>query len=197
MTAELQGVPDSSPVRFAGPLYVSTGPYYGAGVFNPALVTGRQAGTMTFVLNSVNAGQLSYSVDGVPVSKSVERQPLTTDQYAGTYKAYVTATLTNCFNAASNGDVTAPYDLKIEQNGGSMTQVATDASKTCTRTGTYTQVGRMGRFTASVSCTNGVTGTYSMFQMTNEPYVFTARYTASSPVTGCNEEGEIAGLIPR
>ena len=88
-------------ITFAGPLYVTTGPYFG-GPFNPGAVGARQVGTMTFVLTTVTSGQLRYSVDGVVVTKAVQRQPLTLDNYSGNYTATVTATTSGCINPADN-----------------------------------------------------------------------------------------------
>ena len=69
-------------VTYTGNLGVATGPFYG-GAFNPNTVTRRVAGTMTFVLDTVSTGHISYVIDGVAGSEPVERQPLTLDNYNG------------------------------------------------------------------------------------------------------------------
>lgn len=65
--------------RFNGPLYVTNGPYFGGASFNPSAVTNRQVGTLTVdpvcaTCNVHNAMRFSYTVDGVSVTKSLERQ---------------------------------------------------------------------------------------------------------------------------
>ena len=152
---------------------------------------------MTFVLNSTVTGQLTYSVDGVVVAKAVERQPLTLDDYNGTFNAYVTMTYTGCFNQALNGDRTKAAVLTIAQNGTVMSQIWATGPTTCVHNGTYVQYGRSGSFNSTGSCSDGSTTAMSVYRMSNEPYMFMARYRADSSSTGCHEDGEIVGVVPR
>ena len=195
ITGEL-GKTGAEPDTFAGAAYVNAGSYFG-GPWNPAAATYRQVGTMTFVLNSVNAGQLTYSVDGVVVNKSVQRQLLTHDDYAGDYKAYLTETATGCSTPPSSVSVTLPVEMHIVQNGTVMSQVWKIDGETVTFTGAYAQVGRMGRFDSTWTSSLGGSGTMSMFQMTNEPYMFMARFSLQNNVPGCQQIGELVGVIPR
>ncbi len=55
---------------WSGNLYETHGPWFG-GAFNPGVVVVRQAGTATFSLESINHSTLTYTVDGVAVSKFV------------------------------------------------------------------------------------------------------------------------------
>jgi hypothetical protein len=182
---------------FTGPTYANTGPYYG-GPWNSALVTQRQVGTMTFVLDSVDTGQLSYTVDGVAVTKAVERQFLTQDSYAGNYLGTVYLATTGCTNAASNVKSSVAGALSITQSAAATTVTFPIAGNgSCTLNGTYTQHGRMGRVDGPYTCTNGEAGTGLMFQMTNEPYMFMARLWLQSPALGCTAMGQTVGLIPQ
>jgi hypothetical protein len=68
-------------VKFTGPLYATSGPYFG-GAFNPGNVSVRQVGTITFDstcagCNIYNNVQVTYSVDGVTVTKNVQQQTWT------------------------------------------------------------------------------------------------------------------------
>lgn len=183
------------PVTYAGKLYVATGPYFG-GPFDPAAVNVRQVGALTFVLKSVNAGQLTYSVDGVVINTPVQRQPLKLDDYSGTYRAIATITNTGC--GAQDGDYTNSVLIDITQNGQSMSQIwAYPDGTVCTHSGTYSQVGRMGRFVSDYSCTSKESGTATMFEMNNVPYMFTARLNNPGTGNGCASVGEIIGMIPR
>jgi hypothetical protein len=182
---------------YTGPLYVTAGPYFG-GSFNPNAVTVRQAGTMTFVLTSVSTGQLNYSVDGVVVNKSVQRQPLTFDNYNGEYVTTLTQTSAGCSFPGDNGSFTSGLTVKIAQSGQSMTVDTKYADgSSCSFNGTYSQLGRMGQNSGSYACTWGEVGTMTFFEMNNVPYMFTARMQASSSNNGCNTEAELSGVIPR
>jgi hypothetical protein len=182
---------------YSGPLFATTGPYFG-GSFNPDAVNGRQVGTMTFVLTTVTSGQLTYSVDGVVVVKSVERQPLRLDDYNGSYSAVATTTVAGCGNATDNGNFTSALTIDILQNGSAMTVTAKYAdSSSCVYSGTYSQLGRMGQVSGTYACTWGEIGTATIFEMSNVPFMFTARLQSQSTNTGCTEAAEFAGVIPR
>ena len=61
--------------RYSGPLYVTHGPAFNAVPFTP-IDAGNltQVGTMTFTFTNGNAGTLTYTVNGVSVTKSIQRQ---------------------------------------------------------------------------------------------------------------------------
>lgn len=58
--------------RFSGPLYRTTGPAFNASPWSAATPT--QVGTMSFAFTDGNAGTLTYSFNGVTVSKAIQRQ---------------------------------------------------------------------------------------------------------------------------
>lgn len=186
---------------YTGPLYATTGPYFGSGSFNPNAVPARQVGTMTFVLDAVNSGRLAYSVDGVPVNKTVQRQLLTLDNYSGNYISIVTITNSGCSNPADNGSNTFQINILITQNGQSITLVFTGepGAGSCSIVGTYSQLGRMGQVSGNGFCTGDSTSSpITMFEMTNTTRTFTARTLSSpTPADSCTEVGEIVGVIPR
>jgi hypothetical protein len=197
VTGELQGTAATGILTFSGPVYVTSGPYFG-GPFDPALVSSRQAGTMTFKLSAESAGQLSYSVDGVVVNKEVQRQPLTRDNYDGTYESIEIVHVANCSSPGANGDHTSKHTVLITQNGSAMT-ITFGAlgipGGTCTATGNYSQLGRMGQFVGQYICASGETGAYALSQMSNGYRQFSARVSKSSSNTGCKSVGQTIGLI--
>jgi hypothetical protein len=69
---------------FVGQLEESTGPYFGTS-FNAAAVTRRVVGTMSFKVQADGSAQLTYGVDGVGVSKVVQRYAFRKNSLAGTY----------------------------------------------------------------------------------------------------------------
>jgi hypothetical protein len=194
VTGELTAGADAT---FSGPLYVTSGPWFG-GAWNPALVGGRQAGTMTFVLTSPTAGRLAYSVDGVAVDKLVQRQPLTFDDYNGTYSAWQALDATGCTNPANDhARSLAVVPVSIAQNGTAMSIVVRypfGGIVTCTHTGAYTQLGRAGQFTGSYACTDGDSGTSQFLEMNNRPGMMSARIAMHSTTLGCASAGDITGL---
>jgi len=71
---------------FAGDLYATTGPSPG-GAFDLALVKARKVGALTFDASSLNNATLSYTVDGTPVVKNVQRQTWSYENLTGSYDA--------------------------------------------------------------------------------------------------------------
>ncbi len=59
---------------FSGALYRSSGPAFNAVPFTPITAANlTQVGTMTFAFTNGNAGTMTYTVDGVSVTKSIQR----------------------------------------------------------------------------------------------------------------------------
>src|SRR5690349_6413848 len=71
-----------APFTFSGDLNENHGPYYG-GAFNPSLVGVRKVGTATFTASILSGATLTYSVDGVTVTKSLQRQTLHNLDFSG------------------------------------------------------------------------------------------------------------------
>ena len=181
---------------FSGPVYVTTGPYFG-GSFDPATVTIRPAGTMTFVLTDVRAGQLTYSIDGVTVSKQVQRQTLATDNYNGNYIVAFNITVANCNNPAFNGTGNGVLGATVSQTPSTMSMVLTfPDNSVCTYTGSYAQNGKMGMLTAPYSCNTGEVGTFQFFEMTNRVGMLSGRMQGASTNIGCSYTGRFTGLNP-
>ena len=87
---------------FTGPLFSTTGSHF-ALPWNPGASSFAQVGTVTFNFTSPVAGNVSYSVNGVQVSKNIKRQTWRTNNLAGRYFGGTTATGTpseSCTSAA-------------------------------------------------------------------------------------------------
>ena len=198
VTGELHKTNNSAVLpTFSGPVYVNTGPWFG-GAFNPANVNSRQAGTMSFsFLEPPYVGRLTFSVDGVVVTKDVFRQALTMDDYTGTYAAFLTATAEDCTNPAGNVSVTSPVGVQFYHNGDQIwIAVANPNNVTCTTKGTYRQYGRLGLVTGTYTCTNGDSGDALYLEMSNQVKQIGTRFVFHSAVTKCASRGWIAGLVP-
>lgn len=183
---------------FTGPLVATMGPPFNVVPFEPTQVTRQPVGTMTFVLTSVNTGLLTYSINGTTVNKSLQRQPLTLDDYNGTFAGVITLTATNCTDPANNNPgTTGNVIVTTTQTGTTMSQEWNLGNATCTYNGTYSQLGRMGTFTSTWTCSSGAAGTMTMFQMTNEPGMFMGRVAIANSGNGCNINGDVVGVRPR
>lgn len=202
--------PDRSPVWYSGTirgpiadmrgdLYETAGPYFG-GPFNPAQVGRRRVGTFAFESLSIADARVTYSVDGVVVTKSVERQALVNDNNAGLYKGAANTRVrsgpANCATlyAAGKGDA-AEVEIVQPGRGSSMQVTLRMQGTSCAMAnGDYLQFGRFGDVYGSYSCANGDRGQFSMFEMRANYETFTTRFEVDSAVTGCKLEGDFAGV---
>lgn len=178
-------------------MYLTTGPWFGAQPYNPALFGGRVVGTMTWNATSVTTGTLSYSVDGVAVAKNVVRQTLINDNFSGHYGGGLHQDFTNCINPANNGTVEDAGLLDITQSGNAITLNVT-ASLTggvCTYSGTLGQDGQMGSITGGTyHCNNGAAGTFTAFEMQVNITGFTGRFTNNLTGVACSGSGWFGGV---
>ena len=60
---------------FTGPIYKTSGPYFG-GAFDPSKVGVVQVGTGTISFTDSGHAQFSFTVEGQPVTKSIQREPI-------------------------------------------------------------------------------------------------------------------------
>jgi hypothetical protein len=139
--------------HFTGPLYRTTGPYFGAATFNAASVNVVQVGTVSFDAPTSTTGTLTYSVNGVTVTKSVQRQTWRTESIAGSYRGATIGTFTGCPGTSS---VDNPNTLTITQTGTSViiNEFGTQAgvAYSCRYTGTLTQNGKVATITGTGIC---------------------------------------------
>lgn len=190
------GMTSNGGATFSGKLYVTTGPYYGV-TFNPDFVTVREAGTMSFTPLNSDSGQLNYTIDGVTVTKAVQRQPLTLDDYNGVYAAVLTQTVTQCHDAARNGTDTQSIGVQITQSNGALQfDTANPAGDSCSFLGAYTQKGRNGRVDGNYTCFAGDSGKATMTEMNNHVRQFSTRFRLVSSDLGCVTDGYVTGIVP-
>jgi hypothetical protein len=182
---------------WSGDLYTTTGPWFGAVPYNPALFTFRKVGTMTWNASSVNQGTLSYSVDGVTVTKNAIRQTLVFDNFSGHYGGGIHEVVTGCPNPAFNGTSENIGILNITQNGAAITLQSFPATGgSCSYAGTLSQFGQMGDVIGSYTCSNGDAGTFHLFEMQVTITGLTGRFiAASSSLPGCQATGWFGGLV--
>jgi hypothetical protein len=191
-TAQLQyqGANASGASMWSGQLYATTGPWYG-GAFPSSQVSLRQAGAASFTLSTLNQAALSYTVDGVTVTKVVQRQTWTNENYSGTYAGGYSVRL-SCVPSSLNGVEEVAGLLSVSHNGTSIAISAVAASGSCSFAGTYTQTGKMGGVVGTYTCVNGTRGTFQISEMTPTLSGFTARVSGNNQL--CQWSGSLGGI---
>jgi len=179
-------------LTYSGPWYRTTGPYYGAGSFDPNAVGVTQVGTITFALLDVNTAAITYTVNGVTVNKVLTRETWRTNDLVGDYMGGAVGTYSS--GCAAPGYLEQPGTMNITQTASGISMDVTSSAGTCTYNGDYTQYGRLGTSNGTFSCTNGGgSGTYSAFEIegTFSAVTFRAAETFSG---SCTWNGRIGGL---
>lgn len=187
--AALSNTPSGSGT-WTGTLYSATGTPFGA-PWNPADVSETAVGTMTFNLTGIGTGTLTYNVGATNVSKTIDRQALKFENNSGDYL------LTDTYGSAGAGCGTGAETgtLNIVQTGASATLTINWSGNVCTFPTTYTQLGRLGQYQGTMSCSIGTTGTANFFEVHNRVKMVTGRYNISNS-EGCTYQGRFAAIAP-
>jgi hypothetical protein len=185
--------PTGGPFSWSGDLYTATGSPFSAVPYNPALFTIRKVGTMAWTGTSVTTGSLTYSVDGVLVSKNLTRQVLAIEDYSGHYGGGIHQVAAGCANAGFNGTIETVGTLDITQSGSTVTLASFPISGgSCSYAGTLTQAGDgVGRRSFVV---RGENGTFQLFEMQVNITGMTGRFTGHNNTLGCTYTGWFGGL---
>jgi hypothetical protein len=183
---------------FSGNLFADRGPFYG-GAYDQNTVTERQAGTATFTLTDIGHGTLTYTIDGITVTKQMERLTFKYEDFSGNYLGGFTANRSGCTPTSLNGVVSNPIALTVTQTGANILMVAmTNDGGTCSFDGTYSQTGKLGAASGTFSCSSGSSGAFIMSEMAPTIGGFTAHIIDGNPIgqnPGCQmAEGFIGGV---
>jgi hypothetical protein len=179
---------------YGGDWYSVRGPYYGAGSFDPNTVAAVKVGAFTYRELTVTTGQVSYSVNGINVTKTVQRQTLQNNPYVnGNYAGAYFSSISGCPVASSNGTIgtfiamtasgtpaATTFTIALQDNSGAFSTI-------CTASGPYTQAGRMGTVTGTWSCTGAINGNSTMFEIESGLNGISARF--HNTFGGCVENG--------
>lgn len=190
--------PSGQPI-YTGNTYITSGPWFG-GAFNSASVTVRQAGTATFAPNDATSAALTYSVDGVNVTKNIQRQTLVSENFTGSYSSLWRFSVTCPGIGTTTQQIN--YSGSIAQSAGQFqyTRVnPNNAADTCTLSGAWTQQGALGHADGNVACSDGTAGTFSLSQVASNAGGFTGQYAATlkGPTTAgltCTLSGTVTAL---
>ena len=178
---------------WTGTLYATTGPWLGAAVFDPSMVTATAVGNMSLSVPLVNQATLTYSVNGVQVVKVIQRQTLVSLDFNGQYSGTLSQTGTGLVCNASASNPAAPASIAISQTGSAVTLTVQTGADTCSFPGAFSQGGHFGRVAGAYTCASGDAGTFTIFEMAVSYYDFRARTVLNSN-SGCTIKGYIDGL---
>jgi hypothetical protein len=183
-----------STITFTGALYQTTAPYFG-GTFNPAAVSNRQVGTLTFSASQIAQATLSYSVDGVTVTKPVTRQTWKRENITGVYVGAVTGTWSGC-GTPRNGYIESYMTLTVTQDNTSITmrEDGPNNSYFCTYNGTYGQDGRMGSITGNTLCDDGVNQGFIATEVQGGLQNLSMRLVSQVFSGSCTFSGRLGGM---
>jgi hypothetical protein len=191
-TLDQTGTGASGQPVFTGKTYATTGPWYG-GIFNRDLVSERETGTVSFAPSSATAAALEYTVDGVTVRKSVQRQSLVDDNLTGTYKVMTSQTQT-CPGLPPVTEVLID-DVTIQHASGQFNYVQGPPGDRCTLAGNWTQNGVVGSASGTLTCDDGLSGNFNIDGAITNAVGFTATYTATGKFGAltCTLSGTVNG----
>ena len=174
---------------WSGDLYAYRGPWFG-GAFSP--VTPRKAGTVSFTVSGLDQGTLTYTVDGVTVTKALQRLTWANEDYSGNYLGGYSISDANCTSSNLNGLEEAGGFMTVTQNGSAFSMTSTTSGGTCTYSGSYGQSGKLGQVLGNFACTNGVQGQFALQEMNPTISGFTARFIGQNQF--CQFNGYIGGV---
>lgn len=175
---------------FSGALYRTSGPYFGGTFTGPVAIT--QVGTLTFASTQANAAVLTYSVDGVSVTKSIQRQTWDMENVAGTYLAATAGTWSGC-GAGRDGYQESISSYVVSQDGAAIQIREDSGGVTCNYNGTYSQSGRMGAIQGGGLCGDGVNQTLAASELQMTPISLAMRLNVSQ-ANGCRFTGRVSAV---
>ena len=150
----------------------------------------------TFTATSSTAGTLIYSVDGVEVTKSIERTTLVPVSIAGLYVGGVSGRRTGCATSGTIVDTmqfailhsSVTGDLRIDQLS------ARTGLLVCRMEGRALQSGKLLTVSgASYSCVDGWAGPAHIFNLRPTSGGFEGQWFSDAG-GGCTESGQLSGV---
>ena len=161
------------PSTYSGPLYESTGPWFGQTSFDPAKVTRRQVGKMSMEIGNDAGGNyllLFYDVDGVKVEfRKLRRFTFGNMGLTGTYTGYQA-------NPQKADDVNANITL----NGSSFNMTTQGSlSGSCNYSGTRRQDGSLSNISGNFACNDGRSGPFFMAAVDVTRHGFTSSFSGN------------------
>jgi hypothetical protein len=184
--------------NFNGPLYATTGTYFGA-PWNPSDGAGSaQVGTASFQPTSAYAANLAYSITGGPsVVKAIQRQTLTSIALGGSYDGSQAGTYSNssCIGAGAYSD---RFSLGVAQVvGSSLTFTFNyESGMTCTMSGSLQQFGQLYQIpNASYVCSTGLSTSATVSEIKATNFGIEGTFSAPDVKGGCREDATFSAVF--
>jgi hypothetical protein len=182
-----------------GDLYATTGPWFGA-PFDASKIAYRKVGTLNFIQEFTDGGVVNFTIDGVAVSKHIQRWTFRLDDYTGTYRGLYKM-ISECGDPRNPTESTSYIDatITITQAASSLTIVTNESTgNSCTYTGDYRQSGQVGESQGRFVCTNGLSGgnvgAVSFYHDMNvTPTDFRGQISGVNSL-GCELSGNVVGI---
>ncbi len=183
--------PQTHEISYSGDIYEATGAWFGA---TPYFLGGaRKVGTMTVVAPTMTAATLSYTVDGVTVTKSIQRYTFRYEQFGTQYAGTQQLTLSKCDNPADDGTRVQHVSYSVALSGLQMSIVTADGVKTCNYSGAYSQQGHLGRLDSNYSCTSGEVGALAFEEISVQRFGMVGQLFGANN-RGCHIDGSFAAV---
>lgn len=180
-------------LAWSGTLYRTTGPWFGALPFEPNNVAIAPVGNLSVTFAAINLVNLTYTINGLAVTKAVQRFTLANEDFRGNFAAVMSEQGIGIPCNPVDNVTAASATVQITQAGSAMTVVTMAGGNTCTFPGFYNQSGHFGHLAGSYTCTSGTSGTFTFFEMARSFYEFRAR-TFLTNAAGCVLKGYLMGL---
>jgi hypothetical protein len=186
--------------NFNGPLYATTGSYYGA-PWSTQDLSVTQVGTASFQPTNAYNARLVYTVTTPPtmaanVTKTIQRQTLTAIRTAGTYFGGQSGAYSGCTSTADNAAYTDAFNLQVTQltSANVSFQFMYASGLSCTLSGALVQYGQLSTVPAATySCSNGLNTNASMSEIKATSLGIEGRIAAPMVGGGCREDATFGG----
>jgi hypothetical protein len=180
----------SSGASFQGDLFETQGLFFGV-PFNPSAVSAKKVGAVTLQIAFPSSGTLTYSVNGVTVTKAIRRQTWALNDATGSYDGF--RVIVSASGGTGCGPNTNSFSfLQVLQGPDLRMNWTFDRNAVCRSAGTYSEEGHLGSSSGSFSCDDGRQGTYTLSELETTLYGFSARYNGTE--NGCTIQGRIGGV---
>jgi len=193
---------DQPQLAFVGPLYTFTG----TGLtfqWVPGNRSMRKVGSATFRptqggISVSYRGTLTYTFDdsGLTVTKSIERQTLTSIDLAGAFTGGQYGEYYDCASGADNYTYTDAFDLEVTQTGRNLRMDFTySGGLSCTLSGVLEQYGSLHRINgAAYQCSDGLNTTATVYDLKSGSLGIEGRLYTPTVGAGCREAAKFSAV---
>jgi hypothetical protein len=190
--ASLQGTSVEGEPFFVGDLYRSTGSRFDA-PFDARAVMRRQVGTLTFEASGADRASLTYTIDGVVVTKSIERLLWRVEDFAGRYNGAFDYDVNPLHGPCIGGRREELGAITVTQaRDGRFALLFESPARRCMYSGDYRQSGRLGSVQGRFDCSDGSGGTMVLEAMTRTADGITGRLRGTDVL--CEYVGRFGGV---